>query len=285
MKKLLYIAIFATFFSCEDPIDVNHPQGKTRYSVEGEITTENKIGRVNITSSTNYDATEIPKIEGAEVAIYQNNVLLTNYNDSGDGVYLSQDSIKGEVGNNYHIEVKLPNGNVLKSYPEKIKEVTSIDSIYSKHVSDYNYLGGPPRDIDDSETGYYVFINTSDKVGEGDAYRWKVYINDVLLNNPEQLFFENDFRVDGKTIKQLDFNFLAKLDDEVRIEQNSISERNYDYLFSLLNEALPSGGFGTPPAPVIGNLYNVNDTDEIVFGYFSASDVSVASIKIVGLKK
>lgn len=285
MKNLLYILIVAVFFSCEDPIDIDHPQGEVRYSVEGEITTVNKIGRVFVTSSAQYDETEIPKIEGAKVTLFKNNVILSTYEDRGEGVYLSKDSIKGEVGQSYHIEVELSNGTLLKSYPEKIKIVTAIDSIYSKHVSDYIYDNGPPREIDNEETGYYVFLNTTENVGKGDAYRWKVYINDDLLDDPEQLFFYDDFGVDGTNIEQLDFNFLANLGDEVRIEQTSISKRNYDYLFSLLNEALPSGGFGTPPAPVIGNIYDMNNSENTVFGYFTASDVSSATIKIVGSKK
>lgn len=285
MKKLIYILAAILLFSCEDPIDVDHPQGEVRYSVEGEITTEHKKYTVLLTSSSAYEATEIPKIEGAKVSLYSNGIVISEYEDKGDGIYESLDSIHGEIGKSYYIAVELPDGTILQSYPETIKKVPQVDSIYSKHISEYKYINGPPRDIDDSKTGYYVFINTVETPGEGDAYRWKVFINDTLLDDPEELFFYNDFGVDGNVIEQLDFNFLAKLGDVVKIHQTSISERNYDYLFSLLNEALPSGGFGTPPAPVIGNMYNVKDQGKTVFGYFTASDVNTAVITIVGDKE
>ncbi len=285
MRQLIYILLAISLFACEDPIDVDHPQGGTRYSVEGEVTTVKKKYKVFVSASAEYDAAEVPIVDNATVTLYDNVGSAYSYDYLDNGVYVSSDSIQGEIGRSYSIEVVLEDGTTLKSYPEMIKKVAPIDSFYSKHVSEYKYVSGPPRDIDNETTGYYLFFDATEPKGEGDAYRWKGYINGEYLSDPDYLFYTNDRGADGNEFTEVNLPFLAQLGDTVTLNQLSTSLRYVDYLFALQTEVQPGGIFSTPPAPVVGNLYNPDDVEKIVFGYFSASDVNSKKLIITGTKK
>lgn len=285
MKHLIYILLAITLFSCEDPIDIDHPSGGVRYSVEGEVTTVKKKYRVFVSASAEYDAPEVSFVENATVNVYDNTGNVFPYDYLGNGVYISSDSIQGEIGKSYFVEVALEDGTILKSYPETIEEVAPIDSFYSRHVSEYNYVGGPPRPIDDAKTGYYLFFDATEPVGEGDAYRWKGYLNGEYLSDSDYLFYVDDRGADGNEFTEVNLPFLAQLGDTVTLNQLSISLRYVDYLFALQTEIQPRGIFSTPPAPVIGNLYDTDDVEKIVFGYFYASDVDSKTHVVTGTKQ
>ena len=59
------------------------------------------------------------------------------------------------------------------------------------------------------------------------------------------------------------------------IKQYSMSEQEFEY-WNIVNDLINIEGdmFDPPPGKIIGNLYNVNDPDEEVMGYFSVNGVS-----------
>lgn len=281
ISHIILIALGLLLSSCEDRIEIDNPEGEVRFSVEGEITTVLKKHQLLITSTSDFDALEIPTIDSATATLFDDRGNSFAYENIGNGVYQTEDSIAGELNTAYHVKITLPNGKRIESDPELLTFITPIEAIFSAHVSEYTFLNGPPRAIDDEEEGFYVFIRAREKPTQGDGYRWKAFINGRLLNGPLEFFFINDDSfVDGSVVDSLDFNFLAQVGDTVVIEQTSISLRNVDYLLSLQTEANPDGQFGTPPAPVVGNFFNPDDRFEVVFGYFTASDVDSASIII-----
>jgi hypothetical protein len=58
------------------------------------------------------------------------------------------------------------------------------------------------------------------------------------------------------------------------VAQHAITKEAYEYWETVKKIAQPSGSiFDTPPAPIPGNIYNVNDPDEQVLGFFELSAV------------
>lgn len=295
MKKLLYLFAVLFFFSCEDEIDIEHPVSDPIVVIDGDLTTELKNHKVKITYSAPSKSTSpVVTIDNAEVSVFNSKGDEFVYNSSGQGEYESIISYSAQLGEAYHVKIKLPNGDIILSQPEVVVPVPAIDSIYYLHISDYKYVEGPPREIDQETEGYYTFIDFQETPGEGNAYRWKAYVDGEFLSAPEYLSIENDislnsnlFGEDGSYQKQFDFFFLAPQYSEVKIEMYSISQQYHQYMLTLFFNSIDGGGpFSTPPAPPKGNVYYENDPNgELVLGYFAVSDVVSKSVVMNGTKK
>ena len=67
----------------------------------------------------------------------------------------------------------------------------------------------------------------------------------------------------------------------VEIEQFSLTPKAYNYYKTIKDLIQNNSGFNTPlPAPLLGNMYNPQDSDEYVLGMFTASSAFKESIMI-----
>ena len=96
----------------------------------------------------------------------------------------------------------------------------------------------------------------------------------------------DDTWYDGNLIIDWDIVYETQPDDTVIIEQMSISKRAFNF-WTLVQQQLSNFGspFDTPPASIEGNMYNINDPDETVLGFFGVSNVSKESIVIEDREK
>ncbi|TLU98876.1 DUF4249 domain-containing protein [Dyadobacter luticola] len=61
----------------------------------------------------------------------------------------------------------------------------------------------------------------------------------------------------------------------ISLQQNSLTPNAYRFLKLIQDQAVNSGTLAdTPPAPIQGNVTNVEDKNELVIGFFTASSVS-----------
>ena len=84
----------------------------------------------------------------------------------------------------------------------------------------------------------------------------------------------------SNSIKRMALNFVSNETDRLsvtyrlRVKQQSLSIDAYNYFQRKNEQAVESGGmYDVQPSTVAGNLYNVNDPEEVVLGYFHASQV------------
>jgi hypothetical protein len=261
------------FCACQDVIELNLSDVPPQLVVEGWITNLEKPAEVIISYSTNYlDRKALPRASGAEVALHDENGLVAVFEESDEqpGVYRSD--YVGQVGVAYHLRIRTPDGKRYASIPELLKGVSPITAIYYEFRQATLF----------QEEGYYVKIDSYEPEGPGDYYRWRQFINDTLNNRPIDILVVSDQFVDGNDIIGFEINFQPlKLGDRYRVEQMSISRRAYEFFFLVREQTAFVGGlFDTPPAPIKGNLYNVDDPNEQVLGFFGASGVSIAEIII-----
>lgn len=75
----------------------------------------------------------------------------------------------------------------------------------------------------------------------------------------------------------VDQSFLSRHYFNVR--QLSVSKETFDY-WGKVSEVVNNTGsvFDTPPAPIRGNMYNVNNPDEVVLGYFEVAKARITRI-------
>ncbi len=66
----------------------------------------------------------------------------------------------------------------------------------------------------------------------------------------------------------------------VRVKQYSLSAKAFEFWNLVKDQQTEATLFATPPASIQSNVVNINNPDELVWGFFSASDVSEKSFFI-----
>jgi len=275
--KILLIAFVLT--ACEDKIDLEVPDGPTKLVVDGIITNRDSLQRIKLTTTASYfGANPTPALSGARVMVTTNksDTIYFNEIEANSGHY---DAIYQITDTNliYTLHITAPDGKKYQSFTEVLNRVPPIDTLIQ---SDEAIISHRPDGSD--EPTYFALLTTYEPRGKGDFYRWIIFINGVQSTKPFDLIITDDLLVDGNDIVDWDIVYDLLPGDKLEIHQMSISQRAFAYWNLVFSQITNFGGpFDTPPAPIEGNVFNVNDPDEKVLGFFGVSKVEKASILIV----
>ena len=275
MKKINYTAVFLVLFAvsaCQDVIDLDVPEGKTRLVVDGLLTDRDELQTVKLKYTAPYFSNApTPPISDALVFITDNTGAEIILEETAPGIYQKQ--FAGEVGKTYLLTVETSDGKVYKSLEEPLRPVSLIDSIYYEFEEESIFY---------EEEGYYVTISATDPEGKNNFYRWRYFVNEEKQSEPEDLFFISDEVLDGLSGLTVTFSRDALLPgDTARVEQMSLSENAYNFLFLLYQQTANVGSqFDPPPAPIKGNVYNTTDSNDYALGYFMATSITTAEVVI-----
>ncbi len=275
MKTYFYIVLVMCLFSCEDVIEVNVPESPPKLVIEASIEWEKgTIGNeqeIKLSLSTPYfSEQQVIPATGAQVLVrkFIDNTIF-NFTESSPGIYTT-DSFFPELNEVYELEIVYD--NELYTGQEELKSVSDINSVtqtvsggFNDELIEVNIYFDDPVD----EENYYLtrFQESSD------ILPYYFPLKDEFTNGNEMtMFYEKE---EGDTEND-EFN----TGDVVNIELSGISERYYNYMSLLLQQADDQGPFGVTPAPVIGNCVNNTTTDQKPFGYFRLSEVVRTSYTI-----
>lgn len=273
--SLLGLILFTSiwFTACQDVIDLDLPSSDPQIVVEGWLTNDDVEQQVRLSLSAPYfENAPLPGVADATVILFDGENPVDTFMEKRDttGIYTS--TFRLQIGGFYSVYVLSPDGKEYQSLPQELRRVPQIDSIYAKFQEE-----GPFQD-----EGYYVSIDTREPAGIGDHYRWRQFINQDFQNDPFDLTFASDEFVDGNPI--IDFEVAtqpATVGDTVRIDQLSISREAFDYLAQVQSQTAFVGGlFDTPPAPIPGNITNLNDPEDRPLGFLGISALEFAEIVI-----
>ena len=283
--------------SCIDEITLDIDSDKQFVIVDGIVADDPGEYRVNLNFSPKIGVGNdniLEPIAGARVKLLggssQSYSFQEDVDQSGSYIFTSDGlDAQGE----YHLEVELPNGDLIKSKVQKFpEEAVELDTLTWNIVEEefINETGNVARkDI--------VEMYASTQPNSEAFLRWRVTGEFEIVEkyfgilNPrhcyvkENVDFNNVLIADtidfsgGKIVDEpiintpLDsrFNILYMFD----LAQYTISEEEYDYwvrIESLIN--VEGTLFDPPPGILIGNLYNDTNQDENVQGYFSLARLS-----------
>lgn len=267
---LLFTILAAS--SCQDVIELEVPEGRTRLVVDGLLSDAQEIQTVSLKYSTPYFANKpLPPASGAEVRISNDKGESFSLTEEEDGIY--RGAVEARVGRSYQLYIKTAEGEEYQSSLQRMEAVGELIDIAHEYQEKNQFS---------EEEGYWVSIECSDIPDEKNYFRWRFYINDELLDKASDLYFASDRFVEGSSSLFITFyDHLLQEDDMARVEQMSISKEAYEFM-SLLNEQVnnSSSQFSTPPAPIRGNLANLNGTNDDALGFFMVSSVVSMEINI-----
>lgn len=213
----------------------------------------------------------------------------------------SASGMRGMVGRSYVLSIVLPDGRRYESRPELLAPTPEIDTVYTQFEELTGLQLGKHKvllDVSDpqSEENYYRWtwahyeVRTLCKVTYeyplgmegGPPIRtawsccdscWTVARCEGCINISSDKLI-NGHKIVGQIVTEVPFFFNTLDPYFLLIQQQSLSKSAYLFWSKARSQLANSGGiFDTPPVPIQGNMYNVNDADEQVLGYFGASAI------------
>jgi hypothetical protein len=315
MKNLTYILTLVTIIglnACVDPLDVKTDSFEEVLVVEGRITTELGPHLIYITKSAKYGSIfegVITPVDRADVAIRDNEGNTTVLTFQGNGLYATPSDFQAVIGKSYILNIEIGD-KIYNSTPETVESVNVLDTLYTVY-NEYPYLN--ENDILNYKIGVDVYANYEKQENTSNFYLWdydgthyiktfpelyerptrrgpvpapkdccadcykyeentSIIISSFPLGNNEtdaKLFFLSD---NG-------YRFIDKY--VMTLKRYSLSLGAYKFYELIQNQLSIDGDiFDPPPASITGNIININDIDELVVGYFYASDVALDTLTI-----
>jgi hypothetical protein len=305
MKRLLGLLMPVLLLTtCVERIGVDLPDASEKLVVDGLISTMPGPYTVKLTQTAQYttgsDGTNY-LVGGARVRISDDAGNSEELIESSQGIYKTRTGgLQGQAGRSYTLFIETPAGKKYQSRPELLKPTPAIENIY------YEFVEATPG----KEEGFYVYIDVRDPAATEDYYRWnwvhyeriQYCFNEVVppATTPTVLNcctncwdirrcngcvnVASDRLVNGAMLSR---QLLAIVPYTARsryflyYEQHSLTRDAFKFWKALEEQSKNVGGiFDKPPATVRGNMYNPDDAEEVVLGYFGASDIKPGAIQV-----
>jgi hypothetical protein len=302
LKRIAPFVIVISLVNCEDPVDLKLGQTGGVLVVNGKVSTLLGPQRVALgyTSSNN----QIPDpATGAAIVLYGNSGSSQSYSEVQPGVYqIDATSFSATPGERYFIEIQLPNGKTYRSRPELLPLSMPKDSTYYEFYQKTRFEGG----VQLKSSIIAIFADTHVAPSDSPLFlRWdaeEIYMfEETPVPNPLTGTIPLPCFVTGYPDPQRINIFSGAAGSDLKLLHNLVAEREIDNTFLArhyfivnassisadaylywrqVNGLINKTGslFDTPPAPVRGNVYNVEDQQEQVLGFFEVSNTTVSRI-------
>ncbi len=259
-------------------------------------------------------------LEGATVIFENTDTKEEVYLAGFDEVYRPPSNFMINTGESWRLKIQLANGRKFESTPETVLEsvpITDLEVEYNAELEFREIFGGkfvPGHeafvsfdDPSDRDNYYYWTYRTyenltiCEKCYEGVFRDGEcLYLGNLAtgfpyfdypcesdcwrIRFPESIAIFDDKFSNGKSISQLSIGNLLLYTKEnmvLEVQQLALTAAAYDY-YKVLKDIVDnnSGLNAPPPAALIGNMYDPNDSEAFVFGRFTAAATSTAAIFI-----
>lgn len=310
LKSIVALSVFALVSSCVDQINFALDREDEKLIVYGQLNNLQEEKYLYLSKTTSADRQPLPSgqflvlndlprpVTNAQVLLLLEGNPVASFNMTKPGEYqLSREVEILETGN-YSVEI-LVDGKVIRSSPASMPSSVGTDEL--SYEFSRGELNGSPEVSQISVYSDVNLPNTADpyylKWEVEEAYFWQLtfFPNPFNMGPPPCYVFgipdpERIPLFDGENIsggsrggnqllmkRQVDQSFLSR--HYFNVKQVSISKEAFDYWRNVRELVNNTGSvFDTPPAPVQGNLENVNDPEEVVLGFFEVARVSLSRI-------
>ena len=307
LQRIVAVSLIIGLFvaSCEDQYV---PQLDSKYDnvlvVDGMITNAQPPYTVKLSLSANVQGPEYIALSGYGVTILDNLGNVEVLSESEPGVYItSPNGIRGIVGRKYKITLQSPDGKTYGSEYEELKDPVGIQSVYAE--LEYKQSNSEPMEV----PGYQFYIDTYTAETDSAYILWSMdetfkYESDYLIHylydgvlhvfrNSDSLktcwksekvypfFVESTSGLSEPRFTRYPLHFVSTKTRELSIRyslfinQYTINENAYWFWHGIKEQNTGSGElYARLPYQLRGNIYNTNDKNELVLGFFMVAGVS-----------
>ncbi len=299
MKKTIpatLLLLSLLFARCISEINLDIDSNRTWVNVDGLVTDSLQVQTIKIKRSAVIGVGNdniLPPVEGCAVKVLDDAGQSFDFTETEPGVYTRE--MQGLPGRAYQVEVKMPDGKTILSRPSVLVEAPPLLPITAE-ITEKTIIGANGRATTTNQLS--LGMNTElGAVSQRPYLRWRAtgeyefkenfpmalstktcYIKNNLDFNNIKIFDPNE--LEGTTLTNepfLNTAFDYRFADQYcfHLFQYAISEEEYRYWEQMRDIVTIDGSlFDPPPGTVQGNLYDSNDPDELILGYFSVSGVA-----------
>lgn len=311
VREFLFL-ILLLFTGCIDPIDFETNVEQEFLVVEADFTNEPHLNYVRISYSQPYTNPYNKLEEKALVTVTSSEGQNYQFKYDRAGYYYPElrEDARGIVGHTYTLIIKIGEKSY-QSSPLVLKQPVPIDSVHFKmDEQEFAFIGQRKAQL---HKGYRVLVNYKDPAEQKNFFKWAFetnyevstqpwdYIDPLtLLPDPkgccEQCFLKGKFEqvkvaddrlTNGKEVLNKETVFIPfeqyfGIKNKLKVYQYTTTDDAYNF-FRILEQQQSSTGtiFDPPPAEAKGNIFNVNDNNEQVRGFFNVSGVTIKEITIL----
>ncbi|MCA6075239.1 DUF4249 domain-containing protein [Fulvivirga sedimenti] len=303
-KRYFYLIVVFILAGCVEPIEFDIDREGRQLVVYGHIDDGSDRMFVQLSRTTAVPNRFQPE-PGARVTLHDN---LGNegrfFSANDEGIYYySEFTMQIVPGRSYVLRIRTAGGDFYESVPEEIPLHQAQSDIYVNfariEVNTGSFNAVITKDVmqvsaetflEDPSKQYYVRY-TPIQTFRFDPTNFPDIFNTIppacFVNRriqPENLVLFNSNGFQGTAVprqfiaqNEIDYAFIAK--NVITLETHSMTPQAYDY-WRKIRILLNNNGsiFDTPPAAVKGNIFNINDPDEQVLGYFEATNKSISRV-------
>ena len=306
MRSWLAFTGLLALCACADVVDLNTTPGDAQLLVFGRVTSGLEGNIIQIATTSPINNGQQPEERAMVYLVHEDGERERYMPTSEPGVYeLENTTLIGQPGESYHVEIQLVDGRRYHSVPEKMPQKAGQDHL--------DFEAGPIRIINEnrieiSRNAVQLYVRSEIFDTEVDSYiRWNLLetflfperpqIVDTPDFPPQWCYVTNDleeqavFLYDGSELKT---NEIARRlmttqfsRDDFAVEyyfqvvQSSMTREAHRFWSDIYQVTNAQGSiFDRPMAPVVGNVFNVDNPDEDVLGYFEVSQVDTTRIML-----
>jgi hypothetical protein len=319
VNKIILLLLLFVFVleGCIDPFSPSIDEYQQMLVIDGMITDREGIQTVTVSRSSSYNEPGLKYESGCNVNILDNKGNIFNMTEGSAGKYSAR--IDGQflsAGTQYMLEVTTRDGKRYRSDYEMLSPSPPIDSIHweVKYVERDDPLYG---DL----IGVQFSVNSDATSYEASGYRWELfeqyeyrskfyardyydgaihyvsqeYLSDSVyycwspISKINEIYTYSTEQSISKEIRMVPLTYVSNQTDRLKydycllIRQYSLSQAAFSYWNKLQEQANESGGlYETQPSRIRGNIYNVDNSEETVLGFFGASGISEKRVFIKG---
>jgi hypothetical protein len=297
-RFLIFLLINTIVSSCITKFDYESETNELLLVVDAKLTQKNTPHELFLKYSNSYGTFDPNPVLDARITLFDDQGNFEEYVEDFNGRYIFYgNKLRPGPGNSYYIEIELFNKKIYRSRPQIMPEVMKPEKLYFElvKVDEIN-------DLQNISLQRYlnIYINTPVKRENQNYYfNWRVdhtYSFTELqchpLHTPAICYIKRKFENDNiKTFSSENLNggllegfrvasikvspnweFFEK--HFFNVAQHSITRETYDYWETVKKVSQSTGSiFDIPPAPIYGNIYNIQDPEERVLGLFEVSAV------------
>jgi len=291
MRSLHILAIILIFqLGCVEIIEVNTSSEPNRLVIDGYITNKSIIHQVKITETIKFSNQANKPVENAIVTIISSNNESIPMVESEPGIYKTSCCFAAVQGVFYKIRV-IYDGKTIESYEQELPERAAISNIeirpdIRKKIRNLdNELADEPglwistyiAEVEQMSQYYYwqivpTFIWDATRARSDDVYRcyvrYETKFQDIFIHSEKDGGYEKD-------LAWLPVSRRMRERYSLEINQFNIGVDSYNYWEQIKIQKENVGSiFDSPPSSITGNLYNVNNSKDIVLGFFGVYESS-----------
>ncbi len=296
--KLLALVLVLQI-GCVQPFEIDEGSNSNpQLVVEGFVNDVEDVFSVRLRTSSTFDGVEVNTLGvNAQVQITNSANEITHLREVSPGLYRTDTAaLQGRVGEAYTLNIQLANGETYTSTTETIPqpvnvsqgraEAVEVRGLTDDRIPFVEFSHNVFAQLENTEEDHFVRVVTagwarvqidyplcggfdgSSNGPAGSTICWsrRNPVNSTINTVTNQVVSGSKYEVLADNVP-FDFRDAYVAD----VFANAMSPTAFAYWELAKTQISRAGGLFDPPfAPVVGNIRNVNDPDEVVLGYFHA---------------